>query len=74
MRKTRKNKLPENPIVQTSIYGKEYDVLVCPYCLHSLCLLKNANRLTIKICPECGQPLKSSNTSGMKFSGSTLTG
>ena len=58
MRKIRKNKPPQEPIVQFSIYGETYNILACPYCLHSLCLEKNADKLQVKSCPECGQPIK----------------
>ena len=58
MRKIRKNKPPIEAITQISIYGERFNAVVCPYCLHTLCLEKDAGKRNINSCPECGQKIK----------------
>ena len=47
MRKIRKNKPPIEAITQISIYGERFNAVVCPYCLHTLCLEKDAGKRNI---------------------------
>lgn len=51
MRKIRKNKPPIEAITQISIYGERFNAVVCPYCLHTLCLEKDAGKRNINLIP-----------------------
>lgn len=62
VRKIRKNKPPIEAITQILIYGERFNAVVCPYCLHTLCLEKDAGKRNINSCPECGQKISPPQT------------